>query len=64
MSHRGMPITRAVRETRRKLALQRQAEYDKLTLDQKIERLPGVPHAQRQRTRLLAMKEAQNKPKG
>lgn len=55
MSHRGMPVTRQVRETRRNLANERQAEYDKLTLKQKIDRLPPEPAAKRQRERLLAL---------
>lgn len=53
MSHRGFPITAQRREERRKQAEARQAEYDKLTLQQKLNRLPANG-AKRQRTRLEA----------
>lgn len=55
MSHRGMPVTRQIRETRRNLANERQAEYDKLSLKQKLDRLPPEPFAAKQRARLLAL---------
>jgi len=54
MSQRGYPVTRQVRESRRKQAEERQAEYSSLTLQQKIERLPPEPGAKKQRARLLA----------
>lgn len=43
-------------------AKERQAAYDKLTLQQKIDRLPPEPHAQKQRARLLALQVKQNQP--
>lgn len=53
-------ITSRIREERRKRAEERQAEYDKLTLEQKIERLPPEPRAKRQRDRLMSeLKKAQ-----
>lgn len=55
MSSRGYPITRQIRETRKKLADERQAEYDKLSLKEKLERLPPEPAAERQRARLLSL---------
>lgn len=53
MSKRGFPITRHMREVRRKEAQERQAEYDKLTLEQKLARLPA-DGCKKQRARLLA----------
>jgi hypothetical protein len=50
-----MPVTRQIRETRRNLANERQAEYDKLSLKEKIDRLPPEPFAAKQRARLLAL---------
>lgn len=49
-----MPKTKAVRARLRKDAEERQAEYDKLTIQQKLDRLPAKPHAERQRARLMA----------
>lgn len=46
-------VTRRIREERRKRAEERQAEYDKLTLEQKLSRLPPEPGAKRQRAKLL-----------
>jgi len=40
---------------RKQWALERQAEYDKLTLQQKLDRLPPEPLCKKQRTRLLAL---------
>lgn len=55
MSHRGHPVTVAIKLFRRKNAEERQAEYDKLSLKEKLERLPPEPGAVRQRARLLAL---------
>ena len=41
---------------------ERQEAYDKLTLDQKIARLPPEPHAKKQRARLLALQAKKNAP--
>lgn len=41
----------------------RQEFSDKLTLEEKIARLPPEPHAKRQRARYLAALEKQNAPK-
>lgn len=38
---RGFPVTAAMRVERRKAAEARQAEYDKLTLQQKLDRVPA-----------------------
>jgi hypothetical protein len=64
MSQRGLPITRQIRERRQKQAQDRFDEYALLTLNQKIERLPPEPGAKKQRTRLLALLEAQKANKG
>lgn len=56
MSRMGLPKTKQIRERLRKEAEERQAEYDKLSLQQKLERLPAAPAAARQRARLLASK--------
>ena len=48
---------------RREEATQRQTEYDKLSLQQKLDRLPPEPLCKKQRTRLLALIEKQNQPK-
>jgi hypothetical protein len=42
---------------------ERQEAYAKLTLDEKIARLPPEPHAQKQRARLLALKDKKTQPK-
>ena len=60
MSHRGYTNTREIRAFRRKNAEARQAEYDKLTLQQKLDRLPANG-AKRQRARLEAAIASQNK---
>lgn len=66
MSHggkHGYPRTRQVMELRRKEAEQRQAEYDQLTTQQKLDKLPPEPHAAKQRKKLLAkLAEEQGKP--
>lgn len=41
----------------------RQEFYDKLSLEEKIARLPAEPHAKKQRARLLAALEKRNQPK-
>ena len=56
MSRMGLPKTKQIRERLRKEAEERQAEYDKLSLHEKLERLPAAPAAARQRARLLASK--------
>ena len=52
-------ITKQMRLERRQRAEARQAEYDKLTLQEKIERLPPEPAAKKQRARLLAKLQKQ-----
>lgn len=49
-----------IAETRKKDSLQRQANYDLLSLEDKINRLPPEPGAAKQRKRLLALLEKQN----
>lgn len=62
MSSRGKPVTSFIRAARRKSAELRQAEYDLLTLEQKLAKLPPEPHAKKQRAKLLAQMESkQNK---
>ena len=53
MSHRKLPITQQRRAERRKQAEARQAEYDQLSTQQKLDRLPANG-AKRQRARLEA----------
>ena len=48
---------------RKEWALERQTEYDKLTLQQKLDRLAPEPHCKRQRDRLLALLEKDRAPK-
>ena len=62
MSSRGYPVTKQLQEFRRKAAEERQAEYDKLTLQQKLERLPPEPHCAKQRAKLMAQLEAKQQP--
>lgn len=54
---RGFPITQAMRAERRKRAEERNAEYNKLTLQQKLEKLP-TNGANRQRAKLQAAIQA------
>jgi len=49
--------TKAVVASRRADAEKRLAEYNKLTLEQKLAKLPPEPHALRQRTKLLKQLE-------
>lgn len=53
MSTRGFPITQQRRQERRKQAEARQTEYDKLSLQQKLNRLPATG-SNKQRARLEA----------
>lgn len=62
MSSRGFTITQAIRQERRKRAEERQAEYDKLSLQEKLDRLPPEPGAKKQRARLLKAIEDAKKP--
>lgn len=55
MSHRGMPKTKPIRQRLRKEAEERQAEYDQLTLEQKLAKLPATG-AVKQRARLEIQK--------
>ena len=62
MSSRGMPKTESIREGLRKAANERKQEYDKLTTQQKLDKLPEG-HCERQRARLLKALEEEKKPK-
>jgi hypothetical protein len=62
MASRGFPITQQMRLERRKRAEERQAEYDKLTLQEKLDRLPPEPAAKKQRAKLLKAIEDAKKP--
>ena len=61
MSSRGYPNTREIVAYRRKNAEALKAEYDKLTTQQKLDKLPPEPGAKKQRARLLAQLEAEKK---
>jgi len=50
--------TKEIMAARRKSAEERQAAYDKLTLEQKLAKLPPEPHAARQRAKLLKQLDA------
>lgn len=54
MSSRGMPITKHIKAERRKRAEAMKAEYDKLTTQQKLDRLPK-DGAKKQRERLTKL---------
>ncbi len=56
------PVTQAIREERKARADVRQAEYDKLSLQEKIERLPKTG-ATKQRARLRALVKDSKKTK-
>lgn len=55
MSSRGMPVTASIRAGRRAAAEDRQKEYDKLTIQQKLDKLPPEPRAAKQRKKLLVL---------
>lgn len=48
---------------RKSEAIERQEEYNKLSLEEKIARLPPEPHAKKHRARLLAQLDQRNQPK-
>ena len=54
-----MNVRKSIRQQEAKERLE---AYSKLTLQQKIDRLPPEPFAAKQRARLLALQVAQNKP--
>lgn len=62
MASRGFPVTQTMRAERRKRAEERQAEYDKLSLQEKLDRLPPEPACKRQRAKLLKAIEDAKKP--
>jgi hypothetical protein len=63
MSSRGLPVTKQIREERRKRAEEMQKEYDTLTVEQKLAKLPPPPAATKQRNRLVAlMNKTSSKP--
>lgn len=63
MSSRRAPVTKQMREERRKRAEEMQKEYDALTLEQKLAKLPPPPAATKQRNRLMAlMNKTSSKP--
>lgn len=64
MSSRGYKRTQRVIENRRKEAEDRQALYDKLTLKEKLERLPPEPQAKKVRAKLLAQASKPNTASG
>lgn len=53
------PVTKAIRAERRAFAEKQQAEYDKLTLQQKLDKLPPAPACAKQRAKLEAQLKAQ-----
>jgi hypothetical protein len=60
MARRGLTITKAIKAERRTRAEKMKADYDLLTLEEKIARLPP-DGAKKQRARLLAQLEEKNK---
>lgn len=48
----SMPVTKKMRKARQEQAKQRQEEYNKLTIAQKLERLPPAPACKKQRAKL------------
>ena len=65
MSARGFPITKIMQERRRKEAEARQAEYNKLSTQDKLDRLPPAPFAKKERAKLtdrLLGKQVSKKP--
>lgn len=54
MTSRGMPVTKQMKLEKRKIAEEAKAEYDKLSLKQKIDRLPK-DGAKKQRARLMEL---------
>ena len=63
MSSCRLPITKAIRERRRKQAELRQAAYDTLSTQQKIDRLPPEPFSKKERAKLLARLAEESNPK-
>lgn len=61
MSSRRKPVTQAIRRERRVRAEGMKADYDKLSLDEKIARLPK-DGAQKQRARLMRQLEGKSAP--
>lgn len=55
MSNRGLTVTKKIRSERRAIAEASLAEYNKLSLQQKIDGLPPAPGAAKQRARLLGL---------
>lgn len=51
---------RQLANLRKQDALARQAEYDKLSLEEKIAKLPPEPYSKKQRARLLSALKEQN----
>ncbi len=65
-THRFPDATRQPRHLdrlRKEGAQERQEAYDKLSLEEKIARLPAEPHAAKQRARLTAALEKRSQPK-
>jgi hypothetical protein len=66
-NHRVFPGIKGKRpdkaKFRREEAIERQAEYDKLSLQEKLDRLPPEPLCTKQRTRLLGLIEKAKQPK-
>lgn len=54
--------TREIMAVRRASAEKRQAEYDKLTLEQKLAKLPPEPAGAKVRAKLMKQLEASKKP--
>jgi len=51
------------KEARKQKGLERQMAYDKLTIQEKLDRLPSEPHANKQRQKLLAQLEGKKTKK-
>ena len=57
----SLTVTRSIRQGRRDAAEKRQAEYDKLSTQEKIDKLPPEPGAKKQRAKLIKKLEAESK---
>ncbi len=54
----AMSVTASIRAGRRKAAEERQAAYDKLSLEEKLAKLPAEPKAAKVRAKLLGQRDA------
>lgn len=55
-------MSNRAKDLRREQAKERQAAYDQLSLQQKLDRLPPPPHCEKQRAKLLSQMSPGKKP--